>query len=154
MVGHTTITNEMTTTKMMTIVQMMMMCRRRGLMEKAEALERRKQAAETELEYQMNQRRYQKQQQQQQAVSPAGGGDVYEQIDLEENGYAIPDFVKSDSDDKNAIRSGYEQLPSAARVPAPPPPRENSHAAERAQVTDPAYSTTLPHVPSDYVTLY
>jgi len=147
--------NEMTTTKMMTIVQMMMMCRRRGLMEKAEALERRKQAAETELEYQMNQRRYQKQQQQQQqAVSPAGGGDAYEQIDLEENGYAIPDFVKSDSDDKNAIRSGYEQLPSAARVPAPPPPRENSHAAERAQVTDPAYSTTLPHVPSDYVTLY
>ena len=144
----------MTTTKMMTMVQlMMMMCRRRRLIEKAETLERQKRAAETELEYQMNQHRYQ-QQQQQQAVSPAGGGDAYEQIDLEENGYAIPDFVKSDSDDKNAIRSGYQHLSSAARVPAPPPPRENSHAAERAQVTDPAYSTTLPHVPSDYVTLY
>jgi len=113
-------------------------CRcRRGLIDKVAAEERRREEAEDELRYQV-----QRQETLQQTAPSAPPGDVYEQINLEEQGYAIPSFIQP----TQSGRSGYEQLPE--RAPTPPAPRSPATSSGDSEPveTEPRYSRSLPPI--------
>jgi len=84
---------------------------RRGLIEKVATEEQRREEAEDELQYQIHQR----QQLQREQAAPETG--VYEDINMEADGYAIPNYMQSDK----SGRSGYEQLPESTYTKSLPP---------------------------------
>jgi len=117
---------------------------RRGLIEKVAAEEQRREEAEDEVQYQIHQRR----ELQKQWSTPAGAG-LYEDLNMEECGYSIPDFVKADK----SGREGYEQLPKPETAPTLPEPRPTSAVIGRAnsygQEPEPHYSRSLPPIYND-----
>ena len=113
---------------------------RRGLVEKVAAEERRREEAEDELQYQV-----QRQQRQRQAAAPVGL--VYDEINMEQHGYSIPDFVKSD---QSVDRSGYAHLSeSSPTPPAPQSPATPTGDSEPVE-TEPHYSRSLPDINDAY----
>ena len=108
---------------------------RRGLVEKVAAEERRREEAEDELQYQV-----QRQQRQRQAAAPVGM--VYDEINMEQHGYSIPDFVKSDQSDSN----GYAHLSEPPAPQSPATPTGDSEPVE----TEPHYSRSLPDINDAY----
>jgi len=114
---------------------------RRGLIEKVATEEQRREDAEDEARYQIHQRRQLEQKQ----AAPAT--DVYEDINMEEDGYAIPNFMQPDQ----SGRSGYEQLPkSAPKLPAPRSPAPSAKDSEPVE-TEPRYSKSLPPIDNTYI---
>lgn len=115
---------------------------RRGLIEKVAAEEQRREEAEDEAQYQIHQRR----ELQKQCSTPATSAGIYEDINMEESGYSIPDFLMTE----RSSRDGYEQLPKPNTAPTLPEPRPTAAMTRRgnsyAEEPESHYSKSLPPI--------